>query len=109
MLAGCAMTTFNITPGRQLILTTPGEYSMETAVEILHWLTRRNECVIASEGWKTVGYGDLVEVGVEVQLDNIVFRVMCSYEDLFIDLESGNKDKFAALCEEIVGIEFKTT
>lgn len=103
------MTTFSITPGHQLVLTTPGEYSMETAVALLHWLARRDDCVIANEGWKSSGYGDLVEKGVEVQLGNIVFQVMCSYEQMFVDRVSGNKDKFAALCEEIQRLEFEAT
>jgi len=103
------LITFDITPGRRLILKTSGEYSMETAVAILHWLARRDGCVIANEGWKSAGYGDLVEVGVRVQLDNIVFRVMCSYDDMFVDRVAGSKGKFIALCEEIQGLEFEAT
>ena len=100
---------YDLTAGRQFIITTPGEYSMETAVAILKWLAQRDRCVITDDGWRTSGYGNLVEVGMDVQLDNIVIHVMCSYEDILFTRVSGNKEKFDALCEKIRGLGFEAT
>lgn len=105
---GCGMKVFDITLGEQLILSTPDEYSMETAVAILHWLDQREGCVITNDGWQTAGYGDLVEVGIRVLLGDILFNVMCSYEEIFINRVGGKKMKFIALCEEIQSLEIET-
>ena len=87
--------------GDPVRFTTPGRYSMPVAVEILQQLERRDDCEIRNTGWKSSGYGDLVEVGIPVRLGTIEFEIMCSYEDIFLRRLSGNKAKFYEFCESI--------
>ena len=77
---------------------------MEMAVSLLRWLARRDRCVIAGNGWQTSGYGNLVEVGIEVELESLVLRVMCSHDDIYVERIAGNKGRFFALCGEIQGL-----
>jgi hypothetical protein len=81
--------------------TTPGRYSMPVAVEILQQLELREDCEIRNTGWKSAGYGDLVEVGIPVRLGTVEFEIMCSYEDIFFRRLSGNKAKFYEFCEGV--------
>jgi len=81
--------------------TTPGRYSMPVAVEILQQLELRQDCEIRNAGWKSSGYGDLVEVGIRVRLGTIEFAIMCSYEDILLRRLSGNKATFYEFCESV--------
>ena len=81
--------------------TTPGRYSMPVAVEILQQLEQHEDCEIRNTGWKSSGYGDLVEVGIAVRLGTLEFEIMCSYEDIFLRRLSGNKAKFYEFCESV--------
>ena len=83
-----------------------GAYSMPIATQILEQLEQYEDCEITDQAWKTSGYGNLVEVGIPVKIGNIVFEIMCSYEDIFLKRISGNKDTFYALCEEIGQMDF---
>lgn len=91
--------------------TTPGEYSMSVAAQILERLENSENCEIEGKpsAWKPPGYGALVEKGVRVKLDNIEFIIMCSYEDIIIERISGNKAKFYQFCESIREMDFDTT
>lgn len=88
-------------PGRRLWLQTPGRYSMDAAVAILTWLESQEECSISDGGWRSAGFGNLVEVGIVVVFGSIEFSVMSSYEDLFVERVAGNNRQFSALCETI--------
>jgi hypothetical protein len=81
--------------------TTPGRYSMPVAVEILQQLEIREDCEILNAGWKSSGYGALVERGIPVRLGTIQFEIMCSYGDIFFRRLSGNKAKFYEFCESV--------
>ncbi len=83
------------------IFTTPGKYSMDTAVELLKKLERDGRYQIENEDWKTEGYGNLIEVGIKIYFENAVFSIMCSYEDIFISRISGNRKKYYEFCEPI--------
>jgi len=89
------------TPGRRLRFKTPGRYSMDVAVEILRWIEGFEDVSIPDPGGRAPGYGDLVEVGVPIQLGNIRFSIMCSHDDLFLDRLAGDNRKFTALCEAV--------
>ena len=73
--------------------TTPGKYSMNIAVELLRNLEENGEFTIEDNTWKTKDYGNLVEIGIKVNFENVVFKIMCSYEDIFIYRDTGNKNK----------------
>jgi hypothetical protein len=89
-----------------VVFSTNGGYSMDAAVEILRMLEERDDCEIRDDGWRSSGYGNLVEVGIPIRLNNIEFTIMCSYEDIFIKRLSGNKDKFYEFCELVRNMEF---
>lgn len=84
----------------ELLLNTPGSYSMETAVKLLVALEQEG-CGANDNSWKTKGRGNLVEVGIEVTCGSIVFVLMCNYEDIFIKRVSGNKAKYYERCETL--------
>ena len=92
-----------------VVFRTPGEYSMDVAVEIIKRLEGEQDCEIEDSGWKSAGYGALVETGILVRLGNIKFQVMCSYEEIFIKRISGNKAKFYEFCESVRTMDFGTT
>ncbi|MBN1429102.1 MAG: hypothetical protein JXB07_12005 [Anaerolineae bacterium] len=92
--------------GDEIVFTTPGRYSMDAAVEILQWLENRDGCESLNPGWKSAGYGDLVENGLRVRLGNIELSIMCSYSDIFISRLSGNKMRFHTFCESIRDLDF---
>ena len=75
-----------------------GGYSMETAVGLLAWL-ERNGAKIENQGWKSSGYGNLVEKGISVEFESVVFLIYCSHENIYFERTSGNKTKFWALCK----------
>ena len=79
------------------LTVTSGGYSMETAAGLLQWL-ESNGARIMNEGWKSSGYGDLVEKGIPVEFETVVFKISCSYEHIYFERISGNKTKFWALC-----------
>lgn len=89
------------TPGRRLRLKTSGRYSMDVAIEILRWIEGFEDVSIPDPGGNTPGSGDLVEVGVPVQLGSIRFSIMCSHDDLSIDRLAGSNRKFTTLCEAV--------
>ncbi len=84
-----------------VMFTAPYAYSMEAAVTILENLETNYGCVVDAKNWRTPSYGSLVEIGVIVRMENIVFRVMCSYEHIFVYRVSGNRQKFHNICEAI--------
>ena len=92
-----------------VLFETQGRYSMDAAVEILTWLEEQPDCVIENAGWKSSGYGSLVEVAISVRLGDIEFTIMCSYEQIFIKRLSGNKMKFYDICEKIRDLDFDET
>lgn len=89
-----------------VIFKTPGRYSMPIAAEILRRLELEEDCEIRNSGWKSSGYGDLVENGMPVRLGTIEFEIMCSYEDIFLRRISGSQTKFHALCERVRAMDF---
>lgn len=76
------VVTFSCDLGRELVLRTPGRYSMDTAVEILSWLEEDDECRIPDSGWRSASHGNLVEKGIRVALGSVEFSVMCSYSEI---------------------------
>lgn len=74
---------------------------MDVAVNILRWIEGFDNVSIRDAGWKSSGYGNLVEVGIRVQSGNIQLAIMCSYDDIFIGRIAGNNRKFTTLCEAI--------
>ena len=82
---------------------------MGIATQIMKRLEADEDCVIKASGWKSPGYGSLVEVGIPIRLGNIELEIMCSYENIFLKRISGNKDKFYNLCESIRGMDFDPT
>ena len=90
-------------PGALLHLATPGRYSMHLAAAILGWLEEEwDECSISDSGWRSDGFGKLVEEGIHVDLSGIQFAVTCSYEDLWIARVAGNRADFLELCEAVL-------
>lgn len=95
------VVTFSCDLGRELVLSTPGRYSMDTAVEILSWLEEDDSCRIPDSGWKSDSHGNLVEKGIRVALGSVEFSVMCSYSEIFIRRISGSTRKFMEFCEVV--------
>lgn len=87
--------------GDQVIFSTVGKYSMDTAVQILEQLERNFDCEIADDGWNSSGYGRLVEIGIPVRLANIEFLIICSHDNILIKRVSGNKGRFYDICESV--------
>lgn len=81
--------------------STPGEYSMDKASNIMHVLEREHACTFEDNSWKQKNYGNLVEKGIKATYMNIEFKIMCSYEDIFIYRVSGNKQVYSQLCNII--------
>lgn len=82
---------------------------MPVAVQILQRLELEPDCELRRGDWQGPEYGKLVEVGAPVRVGDIAFTIMCSYEDIFIQRVSGNKDEFYQLCESIRDMEFNET
>lgn len=95
--------------GDQVVFTTPGRYSMDTAVGILQQLEDREGCVIHDTGWSSSPYGSLAEDGIQVRLGDIEFRIMCSYENIFISRISGNKAHFREFCVSMRDMDITAT
>ena len=90
-----------------VIFTVPDQgYSMEIAVQILKKLEQDSDCKIYDNGWKSSGYGNLVENGITVCLGTIKFKIICSYEDLLMYRISGNKGEFYRFCEFLKSMNF---
>lgn len=96
----------NATCDDPAIFSTPGKYAMETAVELLSKIEEEGCYEIENDSWKSSGYGNLVEIGIDIYFENIVFRIMCSYENIFIHRISGNKKKFYDFCNKIREMDF---
>ena len=95
--------------GDPVVLTTREDFSMAIATEILKELECAEDCEISNDGWKSRGYGDLVEKGIPVCLGNVEFEIMCSYEHIFIKRISGNMTKFYEICERIRCTDYAAT
>ena len=81
--------------------STPGQYSMDAAIELLENLEFEYGCEVGLENRQKAALGKIVENGISVRYENIEFEIMCSYEDIFVRRKSGNKDKFFELCDYI--------
>lgn len=99
--------TDDVLLGSRVVLRTPGRYSMDAAVRVLRWLEQYEDCEIDDSGWKSPGYGRLVEEGIHVRVGSIELQIMCSHEHIYIDRISGNKRKFIVICDDIQGMKFK--
>lgn len=71
---------------------------MEMGVQLLRHLEGRG-ALINDRSWRGNGFGKLVEEGIAVAYDGCVFSLMCSYEDVFVRRESGNKGNYHRLCD----------
>ena len=96
----------NLTFEDPMIFSTPGKFSMETAVELLSQLEQEECFEIENDHLENTGHGDLVETGIVVFFENISFRIMCSYEDILVYRLSGNKKKFYEVCNKIREMDF---
>lgn len=74
---------------------------MEMAVHILTRL-EAGGCKIRDTSWKHRNYGNLVEVGIEVECDRCVIALMCSYEDIHVARIAGNKAKYHEIREAML-------
>ena len=81
-----------------ILSTSDGDYSMPYVAGLIQWL-EGNGAIVKDQSWKTESYGNLVEKGIDVKFETVVFRFLCSYDDFLIKRVSGNKVKFWGLCE----------
>ena len=84
-----------------VVLTVSYEgYSMPVAVGLLSWL-ERNGAVIKDTSWKfsETDFGNLVEKGIKVEFEEVVFKVTSSFRDIYFERLRGNKIRFQALCK----------
>jgi hypothetical protein len=87
-----------------LIFSTPGKYSIDSAIYLLMVLESEFDCEVGVEDWKNIGTGFIVEKGVKVSYQNINFEIICSYEDIIIKRISGNKDIYFEIGNDIKNI-----
>jgi len=88
-----------------ILSTTNDDYSMPYVVGLIEWL-EGNGAIIEDRTWETDGYGNLIENGIDVKFETVVFRFICSYENFIIKRVSGNKAKFWGLIELFKETEF---
>ena len=75
-------------------------YSMPIAVGLLSWL-EKNGAVIIDDSWKfsETDFGNLVENGIEVEFEEVIFKVTSSFRDIYFERLRGDKIRFQALCK----------
>ena len=56
-----------------ILSTVSGDYSMPYVVGLLRWL-EGNGAIVNDQGWKSSGYGNLVENGIEVEIETVTFQ-----------------------------------
>ena len=84
-----------------VVLTTSNKgYSMSACVGLLKCL-EGNGAVIPDSSWKfsQSDYGNLVEEGVTVEFEQVTFKVVCSYNQIYFHHIQGPKVNFWALCK----------
>ena len=81
-----------------ILTVTPPEYSMAVAVGLLSWL-EGNGAIISDTGWKSNDHGNLVETGIKIKFEDVVFSISCRYEHVYFERISGKESSFWALCK----------
>ena len=81
-----------------ILSTTDGDYSMPYVAGLIEWL-EGNGAIVEDRSWETDSYGNLIENGIDVNFETVMFRFICSYDNFIIKRVSGNKAKFWGLCE----------
>ena len=84
----------------ELRLSTPGRYSMESAIAILEFLEAEMGADVKNAGSKN-GFGLEVGVGLPIRLEKLSAALLTDGGDIVIQRISGTKGEFARLCGAI--------
>jgi len=90
--------------GKEIWITTPGTYAMDTAVSILRYLESKHDAGIPNTGWKN-GYGLEVAVEIPISLSSCTASLFTDGDELCIKRVAGSGqvyDEIMALAYEHV-------